>query len=260
MTGAAAPARSRPRWLVSRPGPPGAVADLYCFPHAGGSPGEYARWGDDLPDVRLRALQLPGRGARLAEPPYTRMAPLVAAISEQVPFRRPLVLFGHSLGGLVAFEVARALRERGLEPGQVFLSSCPPPPVPHDGEKVYTLPDAGLLAEVQRRWGPLPAEVTASPRLASVAAACFRADLEVYETYEFEPGEPLTCPVTVLAGTGERAALAMDGWRAHTTGPLREHYLPGGHFYHRQQRQRLLATIHHALTTDPATTVTAERK
>ena len=248
MTSAQAPAR--PRWLVRRQDRPDAVADLYCFPHAGGSPGEYVRWADDLPDIRLWAVQLPGRGSRLAEAPYTRMAQLVETIAEQVPFGRPFALFGHSLGGLVAFEVARALRDAGLEPDHLLLSSCPPPPVPHAGDPVHLLPDAELLAEVERRWGALPAQVRENPRLASVAAGCFRADIELYETYEHVPGTPLRCPVTVFAGTGEQAALPLRDWRRHTTGPFQACFLPGGHFYHRQQRRELLRMIHHAMTTE----------
>src|SRR5205823_943244 len=91
-------------WLVCRQRRPEAAMRLYCLPHSGGSAGEYVRWSDGLPGVEVWGVQLPGRGQRVGEPPLTRMPALVAALVASVPFRPPFALFGHSLGGLVAYE------------------------------------------------------------------------------------------------------------------------------------------------------------
>ncbi|WP_413760828.1 thioesterase II family protein [Streptomyces sp. MMBL 11-3] len=243
VAGASRTASGKP-WLVGRERGPAATATLYCFTPAGGAPGEYVRWSDDLPDVQVWAVQLPGRASRRAEPPYRRMEPLVDALVEQVVFEPPFAFFGHSLGGLVAFEVARALRDRGREqPERLFLSSAVPPPVVLTGPPLHTLSDADLLSAVERRWGPLPGPVRENPALLEIVLAYYRADLELFETYDHRPGEPLDRPITAFAGTEERDTLPIEGWQAYTSAPFDPHHLPGGHFYLRAERRELLRRV-----------------
>ncbi|MEV7738319.1 alpha/beta fold hydrolase [Streptomyces sp. NPDC088921] len=242
--------------LVRRHPRPRATGEVLCFAHAGGSPGEYARWSDELPDdIRLSAVQLPGRGARAAEAPSTsvhEIAEEVAAARPTVPF----VLFGHSFGGLLAHEVARALRARGgPAPERLIVSACPAPPLPHLPTPLHTLPDEAFLAEVERRWGRLPEPVRERPELLERAVAAFRADVTAFETYRCPADDPLECPVTAFVGDEERDALAPERWGAATRGPLSVRVLPGGHFYLRgdSQRAALLAEFRAALhpTTTP---------
>ncbi|MGW5605377.1 acyltransferase domain-containing protein [Streptomyces sp. NPDC003753] len=245
----------RGRWLVTRTRRPDAVADLYCFAHAGGSPGEYVRFGDELPELEVHGIQLPGRAARHAEPPVTGMPELVDAVVAVLEPQRPFAFFGHSLGGLVAFEVTRALRRLGRPlPTRLLLSSSPPPPHPRAATTVHTLPDDELLAEVERRWGALPAQVHEDAALRAMVLGTFRADLRIFETYPFEPGPPLQIPLTVFAGEQERETLRVENWREHTEGPFETVHLPGGHFYFRapDQRHRLLARIRGLLVEEPS--------
>jgi surfactin synthase thioesterase subunit len=232
-----------PRWVIRRHPRPDAHGSLYFFPHAGGSPGEYIRWSDDLPGAQVWAVQLPGHGSRVREHPFTRMGPLVEAVVEAVTFDSPCALFGHSLGGLIAYEVARALRDRGQEPQRLFVSSCPPPHERRGGTQLHLLPDADLLAEIERRWGGLPPQVHADQGLREMVLASHRADLELFETYQPGPAEPLTCPLTVIAGDQERDRLDLGGWRRYTRGPFAQQVMPGHHFYFRQQRQGLMRLV-----------------
>jgi surfactin synthase thioesterase subunit len=244
--GAAAPSR----WLIRRERRPAAPASLYCFAHAGGSPGEYVRWSDDLPEIAVWAVQLPGRASRLSERPFTRMQPLVEAIVGAVNFRPPFALFGHSLGGLVAFETARALRELGQEPSHLFLSSCPPPPLAGTRSPIHSLPDPALLAEIEQRWGPLPARVRADPAFLAIVLSYHRADIELFETYRHVAGEPLDCPLTVFAGDAEPGIPDLAGWGPHTTASFDLRLFPGHHFYLRQQRADLLGAVANAMSGD----------
>ncbi|MFF3941711.1 thioesterase II family protein [Streptomyces phaeofaciens] len=237
------------RWTVRRIRRPDAAVSLYCFPHAGGSPGEYVRWSDDLPGAQVWGVHLPGRTSRLAEPPFTRMRPLVDALVSTVSFDGPCVFLGHSLGALVAFETARELRRRGRpQPDRLIVSSCPAPPLLPVGEPVHGLPDDALLDEIERRTGESLDEVRGDPGLRAAALVGHRADLALLESHRHEPDEPLDCPLTVLAGTRETSwtARASD-WTAHTRAATDVRLLPGGHFYFREARHEALRAVREAV-------------
>ncbi|MFG3021686.1 alpha/beta fold hydrolase [Streptomyces sp. NPDC048254] len=238
------------RWIVARRQRPDAAADLFCFTHAGGSPGEYLRFEEELPEIQVSGVQLPGRASRLREPPLTSMASVVDAVLEVLRPERPFAFFGHSLGGLVAFEVARALRDAGRElPRQLFLSSSPPPPLGRGGQPVHTLSDDLLLAEIEQRWGELPAEIRADPRLLQMALGVFRADITIYETYRYQPGPLLDIPVTAFVGDLECDKLRVAEWSAHTSRAFELFCLAGGHFPFRdaEQRRLMLKQIRHVM-------------
>lgn len=241
----------RTPWLVCRERRPEATGDLYCFPHTAGMPGEFARWSDRLPNLRVWGVQPPGRGARLLERPYTRMTALVDAVVDSVTFEGRYILFGHSLGALVAFEVTRALRRLGHDqPDGLLVSGCPPPAASaaFAGPPVHSLPDQDLLAEIERRWGPLPDEIRQDSASLGSALACFRADLELLATYRYQPGEPLDCPIAALGGTADPVSAALHGWRDYTRGSYDLHTFSGGHFYFRERRRDVLRFVHYATT------------
>jgi surfactin synthase thioesterase subunit len=233
-----------PRWLVGKPSP-AATLRLYCFPHGGGTAADYVRWAPAMPGIDVRGVQLPGRGTRLREPPFTDMDSLVSAIACEVDFEPPFAFFGHSLGALVAYEVARALRRADRDlPAVLFLSGFPAPDLPRHAPPVHHLPDDELLAEIERRHEAVPAEVLNDPALRAMAAPVLRADFEVLETYVHRAEPPLPCAISVLAGADEPIpAEALDGWQRHTTPPVAVRRFPGGHFYLRDQRDAVLRTL-----------------
>jgi surfactin synthase thioesterase subunit len=233
------------RWFACRERRPGASVRLYCFPHSGGSAGEYLRWADRLPDVEVWGLQLPGRGGRHREPAFTRMPALVRELVADVRFDGRFALFGHSLGALVAYEVARALRAAGRRPpAWLFASGHPAPDLPRTAPPLHHLPDAELAGRI----GTLPPEVRDDPGLLDLALPAYRADLAIVETYRHVPGEALDCPITVIGGTEDEPTDAeLAAWRRHTTGPFALHCLPGGHFYLRERRDALLRIVAGAL-------------
>jgi surfactin synthase thioesterase subunit len=249
------------RWLSCRERRPEAAIRLYCFPHSGGSVGEFVRWADDLPNVEVLGIQLPGRGGRHREAPFTRMDPLVAAIVEAVAFRGPFAFFGHSLGTLVAYEVARTLRAAGLrQPDWLFVSAYQAPHVPRTDPPIHHLPDDELIAWIHQEYGSLPANISDDAELVRLVLPSHRADFEIVETYKHTSGEPLDCPITVIGGTEDEVSeRELAAWGQHTIGPTHLHWLPGDHFYLRQQRDRLLRIVtdslasignHHAATAD----------
>ncbi|WP_406161759.1 thioesterase II family protein [Streptomyces canus] len=258
------------RWTVRRHRRPDAAVVLYCFPHAGGLPGEYVRWSDDLPGVEVRGVHLPGRTTRRAEPPYTRMDALVNALVSAVDFespdsdgnigkaehsRRPFVFFGHSLGALVAFEVARELRARRRAlPQRLIVSSCPAPPLPPVVRPVRGLSDDRLLDAIERGTGEPMTHLREDADLREHALASFRADYALLEQYAPGPAEPLDCPITVLAGSEEPWSPWRDGWAGYTSAATELRVAAGGHFYFREGPGR--DDHRHALRQSVPTTTT----
>ena len=238
------------RWLVRREARPDAVVRLYCFPHGGGSPGEYVRWSDDLPDVEVWGVQTPGHGSRLGEPPFTRLRPLVEALLRDASFETPFAFFGHSLGALVAYEVARTLRALGRDqPELLFLSAYPAPHLPRAAPVAHLLPDPELLAILEQQAGELPAELRGDPELLRPVVSAFRADCELFETYRPPDDAPLDQPFVVLGGVDDHEATAgLAEWRRYTTGSFELRLFPGGHFYLRDERQSVLRLVLETLT------------
>ena len=83
--------------------------------------------------VAVWPVQLPGRGSRYKEPPYVSMPALVNAVANAIePFLDlPFVFFGHSMGAMMSFELAQAVRERfQLQPKHLFVSGSGGPHLP----------------------------------------------------------------------------------------------------------------------------------
>jgi medium-chain acyl-[acyl-carrier-protein] hydrolase len=225
---------------------------LFCLPYAGGGASVYREWAGALGDsVEVCPVQLPGREARFGEPAFTRIGPLVEALADALGphLDRPFALFGHSLGALVAFELARRLRRSGRPgPSHLFVSGCRAPQVRRAERLVHTLPDAAFRQEL-RRLGGTPAELLANDELMDLVLPTLRADFALCETYEYADGFPLPCPVTALGGRDDGAIGRddLEAWRVHTTARFAAHVLPGDHFFVRSARARVLAEIRRAL-------------
>ncbi len=242
------PARSASSWLT-RSTAPEASQRLFCFPHGGGSAAEYARWGRGLAALDVRAVQLPGRGARWAEPALSRMHALATAIAENAAFEPPYAFFGHSLGAIVAYEVTRALQTRDLPLAErLFVSGHAAPSLPRRLPAIHELPDEPFLAEIERRHGGVPPEAHDDPSLRAALIASLRADYEIVETYVPEPRDPLPVAISVMAGSEDLLTDAdLEAWQAHTAFPLAVRRFPGGHFYLREQGKAVRRTIARAM-------------
>lgn len=227
---------------------PEAELNVFCLPYAGGSALIFRDWGDFLPpQVRVVPIELPGRGARLNEPPFVRLPALIEALAEAMrpALDAPFALFGHSMGAVIAFELARRLRsQHRVEPQKLFVAGRRSPQLPRTEPITYNLPDDAFIKELHRLAGT-PREVLEHTELMQLFIPLLRADFEFIETYEYGAGEPLGCPITVYGGLQddevEREWLLP--WKVHTTSRFEIRMLPGDHFFIRSSQDVLLRVL-----------------
>jgi surfactin synthase thioesterase subunit len=235
-------------WIGNGTGGSDAPERLFCFAHAGGGAGFFRPWCKALaPEVDVRPVQLPGREWRLDEPPYRRIDALVEPLRAALEpcLDRPYAFFGHSMGSLVAFGVARRFDAgAGPAPSCLVVSGRRAPRLAGDRRQLHRLPDNEFLAEVGRLGG-LPREVLDEPELREMLLPALRADYEAVETYRPLPGVRLRCPVVAYLGAADpevdRASVA--GWGDETIGELTVRVFPGDHFYLKGDRPDVLAAV-----------------
>jgi medium-chain acyl-[acyl-carrier-protein] hydrolase len=235
-------------WLTYKNSKASAEMRLFCFPYAGGGAAIFHAWAEALPPtIELCAAQLPGRETRWCEPAFTRLQELVdATVTSLLPLLdRPFALFGHSMGALIGFELARSLSgEHKLAPVHLFVAGRRAPQVPDPDPPTYNLPDAQFIEELQRLNGT-PRTVLEHPELLSLMMPTLRADFELCQTYEYMTGPPLTCPLTVLSGLQDLEVTrdALEAWREQTNGRFKLRLLPGDHFFLHSAQAQILQVI-----------------
>lgn len=222
---------------------------LHCFAHAGAGASAFRRWSTSAGNgVEVLAWPLPGRDRRRREARITTRDGLLADLKplfDQVADEPgvPYVLYGHSLGGLVAYTVARALEEAGLpQPALLAIGACPTPGAPAALAGAAELPDTELV-RVMECFGAAPAGVTPGDLWHRCVLPVLRDDLRLALALRNAADAKLTVPVLAVNGTEDLLAdaRALDEWGGWTTGRLVRRTLPGDHFFVRDpQLPRLL--------------------
>ncbi len=221
---------------------------LFCLPYSGASAMVYARWKRQLPGwIEVCPLELPGRGRRFAESLQTDLRALASQLADEIAARldQPYAIFGHSLGGLLAFELAHALRERGLPMPQALFASAASAPARRDShrELAHEQSDAQLI-ERMRRLGGTPDAVLADEEMLRLTLPVMRADFLLCGLYDYRQRAPLACPIHVFGGKADRLSVeSLSAWQDETSAGFSLEMLDGGHFFLNAGEARLLELL-----------------
>jgi surfactin synthase thioesterase subunit len=230
--------RAAGSWL-RRLGTGEGTSRLVCLPYAGGSGSSYEDWTRWLPDeVELWVPDLPAREHRMLEKPVEDLGVLVEALADTACVDgRPVSLFGHSFGALVAFELARRLRDRSRPVLGLFVSGMA---APQTLARRRTPTDEEILFDL-RSQGVAPPELYDQPDLLELVMPGIRADYAMALGYRYREAPPLTTPVFALGGTADHGvpAAALAAWAAQTRASCETRMWDGDHMYLRDRAAEL---------------------
>lgn len=232
----------RSDWLRAHHARPNRRLTLVCFPHAGGTANYYRSWAAAISgEIELLVVQYPGREDRSAEPLIDNLRELADGAADDIltGVSGPLALFGHSMGSLVAFEVAARLSAQGVRPTHLVASGQPGP-----GRRKPTslrlATDDELVADITSLGGTDDA-LRDHPELLALVLPIVRNDYHAVETYQ-PTSTTLTCPITACYGAADThvTEVGVDHWRERTADGFEWREFPGHHFYVQEQRDDLL--------------------
>lgn len=236
-------------WIARIQPKPQAGLRLFCFPYAGGGTSTFQPWSRLLPpEIELCPVKLPGREGRLNETPYHQLQPLVETLVEvlQPFFDKPFAFFGHSLGALVSFELARQLRRQGLPaPSYLFVSGSNAPHWPDPTPPLHQLPDAIFVDRLRHRYDGIPAAIWQDAELMQLFLPALRADFEMLETYVYLDESPLAIPVAIFGGQedDQTTQAGLAAWREQAQQTFYLKMFSGGHFFLQNARMALIQTL-----------------
>lgn len=234
------------RWMY-RPVPrPAARLRLFCFPYAGGGASIFRRWAEVLPEtIELVGVRLPGRENRIAEPAFNDWQALTPVLVDLIASRvdRPYALFGHSLGGAMAYEITRAI-EAIARPELLIVSGIRSPEVPLYRQPIFELPRPEFIAGLRAMNGT-PAEILDNEELMAFFEPTLRADIRLADTWRSADVPLLDTGIVAFSGSEDFIASEADmrGWQMRTSAGFEQYVFDGDHFFIHSPENLIVDTV-----------------
>jgi surfactin synthase thioesterase subunit len=235
-------------WIVRYRVRPKAQISVVCIPHAGGGAAAFRHWSKLFPaEFEVFGVEPAGRGSRFSEPALRVLNDIADAVAEAIlrlP-ERPLILFGHSMGATVAFEVSRRLRLLSpATPQCLCVSGAAAPQIPSERAIIHRLPHDAFVARIAELAG-IEDALLADQEFVELFEPVLRADFEAIETYRYSVPPALTVPIAAFAGARDLSVPFdhLQRWSELTVGPFTTLMLNGGHFYLREEAAAVIEHI-----------------
>ena len=239
---------SKNNWFLTPQARPNAKMRIICFPYAGGNASTFSHWASQLPDdIELVAAQYPGRTSRIFEPMHNKMDDLVADLITAIPkyLDKPYILFGHSLGSRVAFELMYQINMLSMpKPKHFIASGSRGPQYLSSNGSIYHLKDEEFINE-SRGLNGTPQAVLDNKELMDLFLPMLKADFEIADKYCYNKNETFNCPISVLGGEEDFdiSLSKLNGWGDHFTTDVDIHMLPGNHFFIDSNKEMVLEKL-----------------
>ncbi len=220
---------------------------LFCFPFAGGSASIFQSWPAYFNDeIELVLVQAPGRGARLIEPAHDNMNDLVDELMQHSSFitSAPYMVFGHSLGSRVAYELCSRLAKAQLPLPRYFIGSgSRAPHLASLKSPTYDLPDAAFMQKLSELNGT-PKEILHNHELMQLLLPLLRADFKIADTYQ---AQAVRHPFPIRVFHGEQdveiTASQLQAWTELSAVECSFSYFPGDHFFLLEHSQQVVPQV-----------------
>lgn len=233
---------------------PSSSLRLFCFPYVGSNASIFRTWSNCLgSEIEVCPIHLPGRERRWSEALFVQIIPLVEVLADALYphlFERPFAFFGHSMGALISFELARELRRRQApSPVHLFVSGRHAPQLGAIAPPIHQLPEAEFI-EALRRYQGTPDAILQNSEVMQMLMPILRADFSVCETYVYADEEPLDCSISAFGGLQDQHASSesLIEWQSQTRSSFKLKMFAGNHFFLHDASELLLQSITQELT------------
>nr|WP_090889481.1 thioesterase domain-containing protein [Evansella caseinilytica] len=220
---------------------------MFCLPYGGGSASVYLKWTKLTKSLEIIPVELAGRGSRIQDPQYTHIDEAVEDVCGYIMKHSDdsrFVIFGHSLGSLIAYELYFALKAQFAKPLMLFLSGKNPPDVLSRRLR-HKLSDEELKRELHALGG-LSEEVLLYPEILELFLPVIRNDFKIVEQYVMssEHGQ-VDCPLVIFNGRQDRLTSLnkMERWHQFTTSKCEIHHYDGHHFFLFEQQYNIMKQV-----------------
>lgn len=222
------------------------IIDLFCFPYAGSGASIFYSWANYLdPKINIYGFQAPGKEDRISEDLVVDLNTLIQNAVQELKqiINKPFALFGHSMGSVLAFEIAKFLESENLTPKLVILSGRPPPEFGLRMNPISHLEDKELITELRKLEGT-DTRILENEELMELLLPIIRADFRISESYKSSSNLKISSPMIAIGSEEDPwlNELEFNEWKQYSHNTTKIQFFPGGHFY-LKEHLNLLSTF-----------------